>query len=101
VVERVLRQAEACAPVRWDVAGNDAQVLEVAVREMRITTPDKVLFAERGETKLDRVRYYAAVAEPPMRTMGGRPVLMQRFGRGATQTATSVRAGAAPQRSLA
>ena len=45
--------------------------------------PDKVLFGERGETKLDLVRYYAAVAEPLMRTMGGRPVLMQRFPKGA------------------
>jgi DNA ligase D len=65
------------------VAGDDAQVLELAGREVRITSPDKVLFAERGETKLDLVRYYAAVAEPLMRTMGGRPVLMQRFPQGA------------------
>ena len=57
------------------MAAKDAQVLELAGREVRITSPDKVLFAERGETKLDLVRYYAAVAEPLMRTMGGRPVL--------------------------
>ena len=62
----------------------DAEVLELAGREVRITSPDKVLFAERGETKLDLVRYYAAVAEPLMRTMGGRPVLMQRFPQGAS-----------------
>jgi DNA ligase D len=65
------------------VAANDAQVLELAGREVRITSPDKVLFRERGETKLDLVNYYAAVAEPLMRTMGGRPVLMQRFPQGA------------------
>jgi hypothetical protein len=65
------------------VARDDAQVLELAGREVRITSPDKVLFAERGETKLDLVRYYAAVAEPLMRAMGGRPVLMQRFPQGA------------------
>ena len=65
------------------MAGDDAQVLELAGREVRITSPDKVLFAERGETKLDLVRYYAAVAGPLMRAMGGRPVLMQRFPRGA------------------
>ena len=68
------------------VAGNDAQVLELAGREVRITSPGKVLFGERGETKLDLVRYYAAVAEPLMRAMGGRPVLMQRFPRGAGGT---------------
>jgi DNA ligase D len=66
------------------VAGNDAEVLELAGREVRITSPGKVLFGERGETKLDLVRYYAAVAEPLMRTMGGRPVLMQRFPQGAS-----------------
>ena len=57
--------------------------LELAGREVRITSPDKVLFRERGETKLDLVRYYEAIAEPLMRTMGGRPVLMQRFPQGA------------------
>ena len=66
------------------MAGKDAQVLELAGREVRITSPDKVLFGERGETKLDLVHYYAAVAEPLMRAMGGRPVLMQRFPQGAS-----------------
>ena len=63
---------------------NDAEVLELAGREVRITSPGKVLFPERGETKLDLVRYYASIEEPLMRAMGGRPVLMQRFPHGAT-----------------
>jgi DNA ligase D len=61
----------------------DECVLDVAGRELTITSPDKVFFAERGETKLDLVRYYLAVAEPLMRTAGGRPTLMQRFPDGA------------------
>jgi DNA ligase D-like protein (predicted polymerase) len=65
------------------VARPDVRMLELAGREVRITSPDKVLFGERGETKLDLVRYYAAVAEPLMRAMGGRPVLLQRFPHGA------------------
>jgi DNA ligase D len=65
------------------VAGTDAEVLELAGRDVRITSPGKVLFPERGETKLDLVRYYAAVGGPLMRAMGGRPVLMQRFPKGA------------------
>jgi DNA ligase D len=65
------------------VADDDAEVLELAGREVRITSPGKILFGERGETKLDLVRYYAAIAEPLMRAMGGRPVLMQRFPQGA------------------
>jgi DNA ligase D len=66
------------------IAGVDAEVLELAGREVRITSPGKLLFPERGETKLDLVRYYAAIEEPLMRAMGGRPVLMQRFPQGAS-----------------
>jgi DNA ligase D len=58
-------------------------VVDVAGREFAITSPDKVFFAERGETKLDLVRYYLAVAEPLMAVAGGRPTLMQRFPHGA------------------
>ncbi len=58
-------------------------VLEIDGREVRITSPDKVFFSERGETKLDLVHHYLRVAEPILRTMGGRPTLMQRFPDGA------------------
>ncbi len=58
-------------------------VLDIDGREVRITSPDKVFFSERGETKLDLVEHYLRVAEPIMRTMGGRPTLMQRFPDGA------------------
>lgn len=58
-------------------------MLEIDGREVRITSADKVFFPERGETKLDLVHHYLRVAEPIMRTMGGRPTLMQRFPDGA------------------
>jgi DNA ligase D len=61
----------------------DAEVLELAGREVRITSPGKLLFPKAGVTKLDLVRYYAALEEPLLRAMGGRPVLMQRFPQGA------------------
>jgi len=48
-----------------------------------ISHPDKVLFAERGETKGDLADYYLRVAGPLMRVMGGRPVLLERFPEGA------------------
>jgi DNA ligase D len=48
-----------------------------------INHADKVLFAERGETKGDLAEHYERVAEPLMRAMGGRPVLLQRFPEGA------------------
>ena len=65
-----------------DKAGDEV-VVEAAGREVAVTSPDKVFFSERGETKLDLVRYYQAVEEPLMRAMGGRPVLLQRFPNGA------------------
>jgi DNA ligase D len=61
----------------------DARVLEIAGRSVPISSPDKVFFADGGETKLDLVEHYLRVAEPLMRAMGGRPVLMQRFPDGA------------------
>ena len=64
----------------------DAHVLEIAGQEVPITSPGKVYFPESGETKLDLVQYYLRVGEPLMRTMGGRPVLMQRFPNGAGGT---------------
>ena len=57
--------------------------IEVSDRTLEISSPDKVFFDERGDTKLDLVRYYQAVEGPILRAMGGRPVLMQRFPHGA------------------
>jgi DNA ligase D len=53
------------------------------LRSGLITNPDKVLFAERGETKGDLAEHYVRVAGPLLRVMGGRPVLLQRFPEGA------------------
>jgi DNA ligase D len=58
--------------------------VEAAGRELTITHPGKVLFEERGDTKIDLVRYYQAVEGPLMAAMGGRPVLLQRFPNGAS-----------------
>ncbi len=58
--------------------------LELAGREVRITSPDKVFFSRNGETKLDLIEYYRTVEGPLMATIGGRPTLMQRFPDGAS-----------------
>jgi DNA ligase D len=63
--------------------GDDTAIVTIAGHEVAISHPDKVFFSRRGETKLDLVNYYLAVAEPLLRAMGGRPVLMQRFPSGA------------------
>jgi DNA ligase D len=61
----------------------DEQTLEIAGRPIAVSSPSKVFFSERGETKLDLVKYYLAVAEPFLHAAGGRPTLMQRFPNGA------------------
>jgi DNA ligase D len=58
-------------------------VVEAGGREVVVTSPGKVFFPERGETKLDLVRYYQAVEGPIMAAMRDRPVLLQRFPNGA------------------
>jgi DNA ligase D len=62
---------------------DEAVMLEAAGHEIVLTHPEKVFFAERGETKLDLARYYEAVAAPLLSAIGGRPVLLQRFPNGA------------------
>jgi DNA ligase D len=64
------------------VAGT-AHDVTIDGQTVRVTSADKVFFSERGETKLDLVEHYLRWAEPVMRAMRGRPVLMQRFPEGA------------------
>jgi DNA ligase D len=59
------------------------QVLQIDGHEVTISSPDKIFFSERSETKLDLVNFYVSVAEPFMRATGGRPLLLQRFPDGA------------------
>jgi DNA ligase D len=61
----------------------DSVVVAVAGHDVTITSPNKVFFSDRGDTKIDLVNYYLAVEEPLMRTIRDRPVLLQRFPNGA------------------
>ncbi len=56
----------------------------LADREVKISSPDKVFFTRRGETKLDLIDYYEAVEGPALAALGGRPTLLQRFPDGAS-----------------
>ena len=58
-------------------------VVQAAGRDVPIGHAEKVFFSESGDTKGDLVEHYLRVEEPLMRTMGGRPVLLQRFPEGA------------------
>lgn len=48
-------------------------------REVRLSSPSRVLWPELGLTKLDLATYLIAVAEPFIAANGGRPVSLQRF----------------------
>src|SRR3954447_21764939 len=61
----------------------ESEVLSIDGVDVTLSSPSKVFFSERGETKRDLVEHYLRVGEPLLRTMGGRPVLMQRFPKGA------------------
>jgi DNA ligase D len=57
--------------------------LDVDGRTVKVTNPDKVYFAERGETKLDHVQYYLSVADGIVRALRERPTQLKRHPGGA------------------
>src|SRR5699024_6477080 len=62
---------------------SESMTVEVSGREVKVSSPGKVFFKTRGETKLDLIRYYQAVEGPLLATIRHRPTLMQRFPDGA------------------
>jgi DNA ligase D len=56
--------------------------LSVAGETVRISSPDRVYFSTRGETKLDLARYYLSVGEGIVRALAERPCMLHRFPRG-------------------
>ncbi|MET8873766.1 non-homologous end-joining DNA ligase [Nocardia sp. NPDC004604] len=58
--------------------------IEVDGRSVAISNPGKVYFTKRGETKLDLIRYYQAVAEPFLKVVRDRPLLLERYPDGAS-----------------
>jgi bifunctional non-homologous end joining protein LigD len=62
----------------------DAEVLSIGGREVRITHPGKPYFTKDTKlTKLDIVRYYLSVAEGAKRGIVDRPLVLKRFVDGA------------------
>jgi DNA ligase D len=57
----------------------EAAELEVGGRTVRISSPDRVYFPARGETKLDLARYYLAVGDGIVRALRERPCMLHRF----------------------
>jgi DNA ligase D len=61
------------------MAGDSAVELEVGDRTVRVSSPDRVYFPARGETKLDLVKYYLSVGDGIVRALRDRPCMMHRF----------------------
>src|SRR5215470_565884 len=57
----------------------DEVELEAGTRTVRISSPGRVYFPARGETKLDLARYYISVGEGIVRALRERPCMMHRF----------------------
>jgi DNA ligase D len=53
--------------------------LVVGERTVRISSPDRVYFSARGETKLDLARYYMSVGDGIVRALRERPSMLHRF----------------------
>jgi DNA ligase D len=57
----------------------EAVVLEVGGRTVLVTSPHRVYFSVRGETKLDLARYYMSVGDGIVRALRERPCMLHRF----------------------
>jgi DNA ligase D len=53
--------------------------LDVGERVVRLSSPDRVYFSERAETKLDLAKYYIAVGDGIVRALRERPCMLHRF----------------------
>jgi DNA ligase D len=56
-----------------------AEEHQIAGHTVRLSSPDKVVFAERGYTKRDVFEYYVAVGDGILRALRDRPTTLQRF----------------------
>src|SRR6478736_5432199 len=65
---------------------SEATTIEAGGRDLRVTSPDRVIFPETERTgavtKLDIVRYYLAVGDGIMRALSHRPTTLERWPKG-------------------
>jgi bifunctional non-homologous end joining protein LigD len=59
------------------------ELLSIDGREVRITHPGKIYFAQAGISKLDLVRYYLSIAPGALAGIRDRPIVLKRFVNGA------------------
>ncbi|OCH79056.1 non-homologous end-joining DNA ligase [Gordonia sp. UCD-TK1] len=63
-------------------SAGDPIELEVGDRTVRLSSPDRVYFPERGETKRDLAEYYLSVCDGIVRALRDRPCMLHRFPKG-------------------
>ena len=63
-------------------ATTPAMELEVRGRAVRVTSPDRVVFPERGLTKLDVVEYFLSVGDGILGALRDRPTTLERWPKG-------------------
>ena len=70
------------------MAKDEAEVLTIDGREVRVTHPDKPYFSKQVKlSKLDIVRYYLAIAPGALSGIRDRPIVLKRFVNGAESEA--------------
>jgi bifunctional non-homologous end joining protein LigD len=57
----------------------DQTTVTVGGEDVEITSPDRVVFPERGWTKLDVANHFALVSEGALRGVYGRPTMLKRY----------------------
>ncbi|MCU1437401.1 MAG: lig [Naasia sp.] len=62
----------------------DAVEIAVGERTVRVSSPDRVYFPARAETKLDLVNYYLAVGDGIVNSLRERPCMLHRYPTGVT-----------------
>jgi DNA ligase D len=60
-------------------ASTPAVELQVGERAVRLSSPDRVYFPARGETKLDLARYYLSVGDGILNAVRERPCMLHRY----------------------
>jgi DNA ligase D-like protein (predicted polymerase) len=65
------------------VARAEHHLIAAGDREVRISSPDKLIFAQAGVTKRGLIDYYLQVAEPALNALRDRPTVLKRFPNGA------------------
>ncbi|WP_369213531.1 non-homologous end-joining DNA ligase [Streptomyces flavofungini] len=67
-----------------EAKGKGAAVeIDTGERKVRLSSPERVVFPERGFTKLDVARYFVAVGPGILRALRERPTTLQRYPEGA------------------